>query len=231
MMSSGRVNAGSLIAWIRIGAMPVAMVALVLAFWVLLPARPTLDEFSAWLAPHRYAWYALPSVVLAFVTLGLALVPVLVLIAATGIAFGPWLGPVYAMAGCLASASTGFAIGRWLGLTRVEHLGGERVARVVRALERNGTLAVFLLRKVPAPFLLSNIIAGAARIRYRDFVVGTVLGMGAVVVALAGFGYQLTKLLHRPSPGTLAIAALCLAVPLTIAWLINRSLRRARYAA
>ena len=52
---------------------------------------------------------------LAFVVLGLALVPVILLIAATGIAFGPLLGPVYAMAGCLASASTGFAIGRWHG--------------------------------------------------------------------------------------------------------------------
>ena len=121
------------------------------------------------------------------------MVPVILLIAATGIAFGPLLGPVYAMAGCLASASTGFAIGRWMGLQRVEQLGGERITRVTRALKRNGTLAVFLVRKIPAPFTLVNIIVGASTIRFRDFIVGTVLGMGAFVVGLAGFGYQATR--------------------------------------
>jgi uncharacterized membrane protein YdjX (TVP38/TMEM64 family) len=202
---------------------------LLVASWLLVPENLTLQELADWLAPYRRAWYALPGVVLAFVTLGLLMVPVLLLIAATGVAFGPWLGPVYAMAGCLASASTGFAIGRWAGVRRLERVGGDRVIPLVRALERNGTLAVFLLRKVPAPFMLSNVVAGAARIRFRDFIVGTVLGMGAFVVALAGFGAQLTRVLADPAPGPMLVAALVLGVPLTLAWLINRSLRRARY--
>jgi uncharacterized membrane protein YdjX (TVP38/TMEM64 family) len=187
-----------------------------------------VDGLAAWLAPHRHAWYALPAVALAFVGLGLLMVPVLLLIAATGVVFGPWLGPIYAMAGSLASASIGFAIGRWAGARRVEAFGGARVARITRTLEDNGTLAVFLLRKVPAPFLLSNVVAGAARIRYRDFIVGTVLGMAAIVVALAGFGYHLSKLADNPSPATIAAAVLAIAIPLTIAWLINRSVRSAR---
>src|SRR5688572_2159422 len=153
---------------------------------------------------------------LAFIVLGLAMVPVILLIAATGIAFGPLLGPVYAMAGCLASASTGFAIGRWLGLPRIRELGGERVAGVTRALKRNGTLAVFLVRKIPAPFTLVNIVVGASTVPFRDFIVGTVLGMGVFVVGLAGFGYQLTSTLIDPSPGTLVGAALFVVVPLTL---------------
>ena len=60
--------------------------------------------------------------------------------------------------------------------------------------------------------------------------IGTLLGMGAFVVALAGFGYQLTKVLHDPSPATLIGAALFVSVPLTLAWFINRTLRRARPA-
>jgi uncharacterized membrane protein YdjX (TVP38/TMEM64 family) len=204
---------------------------LIVAAWTVVAGRITLDDFVAWLAPHRHAWYALPGVALAFVGLGLLMVPVLLLITATGVAFGPWLGPVYAMAGALASASIGFAIGRWAGARRVEALGGERVARITRALEHNGTLAVFLLRKVPAPFLLSNIVAGAAPIRYRDFVLGTVLGMAAIVVALAGFGYQLPKLLDDPTPSTIAAAVTIVAIPLTLAWLINRAIRRGRHGA
>jgi hypothetical protein len=52
--------------------------------------------------------------------------------------------------------------------------------------------------------------------------------MLAIVVALAGFGYQLTELLREPSPQGLMVAGLFVLVPLTIAWIINRALRRAR---
>jgi len=187
-----------------------------------------LQDVSAWLEPYRDAWYALPIVMLVFI--GLAMVPVVLLIAATGVVFGPILGPLYAMAGCLSSGSVGFALGRWMGRRRVERLGGERVARVSRALQRNGTLAVFLVRKVPAPFTLSNIVVGASSVAYRDFIIGTVLGMGALVVALAGFGYQLTQALLDPSPETVIGAVLIVSVPLTLAWFINRTLRRARPA-
>ncbi|HET9368911.1 MAG TPA: VTT domain-containing protein [Vicinamibacterales bacterium] len=222
-------------AWVR----PVGVVLLFIAVpltaaTVAAVLRPDLGfevtHLAAWAEPHRHAWYALPAVVFVFVALGLVLVPVLLLIAATGLAFGPWLGPIYAMAGCLASASMGFLIGRWTGLHRVERLGGENVARLLAALERNGTLAVFLFRKVPAPFMLTNVVAGAARIRYRDFLLGTLLGMTAIVIALAGFGYQLTQVLDDPSPERMALAAIAIAVPLTLAWLINRMLRQRREA-
>jgi uncharacterized membrane protein YdjX (TVP38/TMEM64 family) len=182
-----------------------------------------LQDVSAWLEPYRHAWYALPVVMLVFIVL--AIVPVVLLIAATGVVFGPILGPVYAMSGCLASGSVWFAIGRWMGRRRVERLGGERVARLTRMIQRNGTLAVFLVRKVPAPFTLSNIVVGASSVGYRDFVIGTLLGMGAFVVALAGFGHQVPALLRDPSPATLMKAALFVAVPLTLAWFINRALR------
>jgi len=214
--------------WLR-GLVLVAISGLCIAVWewiLVTPMNPA--QLSAWVEPHRHAWYALPMVMLAFIVLGLF--PVLLLITATGIAFGPLLGPIYAMAGCLASASIGFAIGRWLGVRRAERLGGEWMARVTRALHRNTTLAVFFVRKMPAPFTLVNIAIGASTVRYIDFIVGTLLGMGAMVIGLAGFGYQLAQALRTPSPATLAGAALFVGAPLTLAWFINRTLRRARHA-
>lgn len=214
--------------WLRVTAALIICGLLVVA-WRWMPVMVLApDEISAWAEPHRHAWYALPIVMLAFIALGLA--PVLLLITLTGIAFGPVLGPIYAMAGCLASASIGFGIGRWLGLDRVARLGRERVTTVTRALKRNGTLAVFFVRKVPAPFMLANIVIGASTVRYRDFLLGTVLGMGVIVIALAGFGYQFTQALRNPSPGTALTAAVFVGVPLTLAWFINRALGRARPA-
>jgi phospholipase D1/2 len=213
------------IGWLRVAAV-LTVCGLAAAVWKWMPTDALdLQTLSTWMAPHRHAWYAMPMVMLGFVAL--ALLPVTLLITVTGLAFGPVLGPIYAMAGCLASGSTGFAIGRWMGRRRVERLGGERVTRLTRAIKRNGTLAVFLVRKVPAPFTLTNIVVGASTVAYRDFLIGTVLGMGAFVIALAGFGYQFTKAIQEPSPATMATAALFVGVPLTLAWLINRVLRRA----
>jgi phospholipase D1/2 len=210
--------------WWRLLAV-VAVCALAGGAWMWIPAGPRdLQQFASWVTPYRHAWYALPMVVLAFIIL--EPLPVLVLIAATGVAFGPVLGPIYAMAGSLSSASVGFAIGRWLGQRRVERLGGARIARVSRVLRRNGTLAVFLVRKIPAPFVLSNIIVGASAVRYRDFIIGTVLGMAAIVIAVAGFGSQVTMVLRDPSPDRMRMAALFIGIPLAFAWTINRALRR-----
>src|SRR5688572_29357917 len=214
--------------WFRVSAAIVVCVLLAAAWRWLSDVPLNLDEVAAWLAPHRHAWYALPMVMMTFVVL--AVVPVLLLVAATGVVFGPVLGQIYAMAGCLASGSVGFAIGRWLGRRRVEQLGGERVALVTRTLKRNGTLAVFFLRKVPVPFILANIVVGASTVRYRDFLLGTALGMAAIVIALAGFGYQLTMAVRDPSAASVTTALLFVSVPLTLAWLINRALSRPRPA-
>jgi uncharacterized membrane protein YdjX (TVP38/TMEM64 family) len=214
--------------WLRVAAVLI-LCGLLLVAWRLVPVTAVSPaEITAWAEPHRHAWYALPMVMLAFIAL--ALVPVLLLITLTGIAFGPVLGPIYALAGCLASASIGFGIGRWLGLDRVVRLGGDRVTRVTGALKRNGTLAVFFVRKVPAPFILANIVIGASSVRYRDFLLGTVLGMGAIVIALAGFGSQFARALRDPSPAAALTTAVFVGVPLTLAWFINRALRRTRPA-
>jgi phospholipase D1/2 len=181
------------------------------------------NDIATWIAAHRYAWYAPPLVVVAFVVF--SLLPVMLLVSLTGVAFGPVLGPLYAMAGCLASASTAFAIGRWIGPGHVHGWGGERMARAMRALGRNGTLAVFLIRKIPAPFLIVNVLLGASTVRYREFVIGTTLGMTAMVIALAGFGYHLAALWRDPSSEGFVRALVFLAIPLSLAWLINRRLR------
>lgn len=222
--------AGNLSVWIRVMVvLTVCGFGLAAWYWSLTHGG-SAEELAGWVEAHRHAWYALPIVMVAFVVLGLALVPVILLVAATGVAFGPLLGPVYAMAGCLASASTGFAIGRWIGMERINKIGGDRIARVTRAMKRNGIFAVYLVRKVPAPFTLANIVVGASTVRFWDFIIGTVLGMGALVVGLAGFGYQLTRAWRDPSPDRLLGAALFVVVPLTLALAINYAFRRLRPA-
>ena len=189
------------------------------ASWSHLEAR----ELTVRLADDRYAWWAPAAVAVAFVVF--SVVPVMLLVSLTGIAFGPVLGPVYAMTGCLASASAAFAIGRWIGPRQVDGWGGERMRRLVKLLRRNGTLAVFLIRKIPLPFVLVNVMLGASSVAYRDFLIGSTLGMAAMVVGLAGLGYQLVEIWRDASMEGIARALMFLLIPLTLAWTINRYLR------
>jgi phospholipase D1/2 len=182
-----------------------------------------MRDLSTRLAEERYAWWAPAVVVLAFVAF--SVVPVMLLVSLTGVAFGPVLGPLYAMTGCLASASTAFAIGRWIGPRQVSGWGGARMRRLTGLLHRNGTLAVFLIRKIPLPFVLVNVVLGASGVGYREFLIGSALGMTAMVIALAGFGYQLAEAWRNPSMESLIRAVLFLCIPLSLAWVINRRLR------
>ena len=97
--------------------------------------------------------------------------------------------------------------------------------RLQGLLRRNGTLAVFLIRKIPLPFVLANVMLGASPVGYREFLIGTALGMAAMVVGLAGFGYQLAETWRHPSLESVIRALMFLCLPLSLAWLINRRLR------
>ena len=73
---------------------------------------------------------ATPALVLgAYVVAGLLVVPVTLLIAATGVVFGPVLGVVYALAGALLSGFVTYSIGRRLGRDTVRRLAGARLNR------------------------------------------------------------------------------------------------------
>jgi phospholipase D1/2 len=200
-----------------------AMIGLA-AVWRFTPLREWLDpeRIAALTAPHRTKWYALPSTVLVFVVAELFLFPVLVLVFACGIVFGPWLGAVHALLGSLASALPPFALGRWLGRDAVERRGGAIVHRLQKVLDRRGIVAVFLVRKVPAPFTLANVVCGASAVTWTDFVLGTLLGMGTGVVLLTVLGGQLFDLIRDPEPGKLLLGIALLMAPLAIALLAQR---------
>src|SRR5690606_6349469 len=102
--------------------------------------------------------------------------PALTLIAV--IAFGPWLGFVYSMAGILISALVMYYLGSFMPHERVRRLAGDKLEVVIRLFERRGVLAVTAVRLVPvAPFGVESIAAGAIRLNVWTFSVGTMLGM------------------------------------------------------
>jgi uncharacterized membrane protein YdjX (TVP38/TMEM64 family) len=128
------------------------------------------------------------------------MVPVTLMIVQTGAVFGPWLGALYALAGALCAAAAAWGVGRILGEPLVARLGERHRMRFVTNSASKSVLAIAAFRMLPvAPFLITNLAAGAARVPLRYFLPGTALGMGPGILALSVFGGALLNLFSRPS--------------------------------
>jgi phospholipase D1/2 len=167
----------------------------------------------------------------AFVLGGLVAFPVLVLIAATAAALGPWLGFASAFAGVLLSASLLFMIGRFMGHKRLQSLLGKRALRIQNRIVGKGVIAVAFIRMVPiAPFSLVNLFAGASRLKLRDFLIGTILGMAPGIITMAALGAQIADFARNASWSSAALLGLtiaawigvCLGAQFVVTWLAGR---------
>jgi uncharacterized membrane protein YdjX (TVP38/TMEM64 family) len=105
-------------------------------------------------------------------------------------------------------------------------IGAGIVAKVASALERRGIVAIFLVRKVPAPYTLVNLVCGACPIRIRDFLLGTFFGMGTGVLLITVLGARLPDLVRHPSVGSVAFALALLLAPLALTLIAQRVVNR-----
>ena len=165
--------------------------------------------------------------VVAFIVGGLVLFPLTILIVGTAAALGPLAGFLVAAIGALLSAITTYFIGTAIGRDTLRSVLGPRLSRLLNQIRRSGILAVASLRLVPvAPFTVVNLVAGASDIRFRDFLVGTIIGLLPGLIALTLLGYQISELLTEPSALQLAIlagaVAIWIAVSVGIQILVNR---------
>jgi uncharacterized membrane protein YdjX (TVP38/TMEM64 family) len=127
--------------------------------------------------------------VVGYAVLTVALVPGSALTLAGGVLFGPWLGTALVVVGATAGACGAFGVARRLGREGVEAVAGERIGRLDAMLGRQGFTAVLLVRLVPVvPFNVSNYAAGVTAVSFRDFALGTLVGIVPGSFAYAALG-------------------------------------------
>jgi uncharacterized membrane protein YdjX (TVP38/TMEM64 family) len=153
--------------------------------------------------------------------------PITLLIVATALVFGAVTALLYAVLGSLLGACAAFALGRVLGRDVVRRVAGRRLNHLSRRLARRGLLAVIAVRIIPvAPFTIVNLAAGASHIRFRDFAIGTLLGMLPGIVAITLFSDRVMAAVRQPSALTLAtLGAVVLGIA-AFAHLLRRTLQR-----
>jgi uncharacterized membrane protein YdjX (TVP38/TMEM64 family) len=102
------------------------------------------------------------------------------------------------------------------------------VNKISRHLARRGVLAVIAIRIIPvAPFSIVNLVAGASHIRFRDFLLGTVIGELPGLLGISIFVDQVIDAVRHPGFGSFAllvalIAAIVAGTIVLRRWLAER---------
>jgi phospholipase D1/2 len=207
-----------------------------LVFFLALGAAWRWTDLGDWLSPEQLRSVgeglrqlpATPLAVLgAYVVGSLLVVPVTLMIAATVVVFGAWLGLVYAMLGAMLAAAVTYWLGRIFGRDAVRRVAGSRLDRLSRALGRRGMLAIITVRIVPvAPFTVINLVAGATHISVRDFLVGTAIGLAPGIIATALFIDRIIAAIRDPGLASWIILGAVLLLILAGMYFLRRLLQQ-----
>lgn len=211
--------------WLLLGAF-VLLVALALA-WRYTPLSEylTVERLSALLDRFGSPWTQGLAAATGVFVASLFMVPLTVLAVAAGLVLGGWLGFVCATAGAIVSAAVGFWLGHHLGNDAVKRLAGKRIGKVNEQLAHQGVFTIAVARLVPAaPFTLFNLVAGASALRFRPYILGSLIALAPGIGALTLFSSQVRQAFMDPSPGTLAVVAAIAIGILAVSWFVRKRL-------
>jgi phospholipase D1/2 len=202
-----------------IGTLALALILLAIA-WRWSPLREWANLAS--LVSFAHHLEDLPftpiAIIICYAIAGVLMVPITLLIAVTGIVFGPVLGSMYALSGALLSAAVTYGLGYWLGRDTVRRLLGARVNQLSERVARRGIIAMIIVRMLPvAPYTVVNVVAGASHIRFRDYLIGTLLGMAPGTIITVTFVHHLAEVVRRPSLATISVLALVVILLIVLA--------------
>jgi uncharacterized membrane protein YdjX (TVP38/TMEM64 family) len=97
---------------------------------------------------------------------------------AGAVLFGAYEGTLYTWIGATIGATLAFLVAKLLGRDFVEQLFGGRFAAFDERLRRHGFKGLLLIRLLPIfPFNAVNFGSGLTRIRLRDYVLATAIGI------------------------------------------------------
>lgn len=218
----------------------IGVLVLLGTLWYWLSARDMFDANTLFLMLQgsltwRDAPWAGVVVIAVFLAAALVFFPLSILVVLTGLLFGPVWGFIYSLLGTLTGAIVTYWLGRKLGRDALLHYGGSYLRGVSRFLSRRGVRTMTLLNLLPlAPYTLTNLLAGAFRIRFRDYMLGTLMGATPGIAGIILLSSQLGTLLAAEDRREFAWAIGGIAAGLALLYALKRYAnarqRRRRYA-
>jgi uncharacterized membrane protein YdjX (TVP38/TMEM64 family) len=156
---------------------------------------------------------------------GLVLFPVMLLVGVSAILFGPVLGDDLCADRRHDERGDDVRNRSPPEQGGVRELAGRRLNDLSRRLGERGLLAIIFVRVVPVgPFSIVNVVAGASHIRWRDFLLGTLIGLLPGVTAASIFVDRVAAAIREPGAGTFVLVAAAGAALIALVWIITRKL-------
>jgi uncharacterized membrane protein YdjX (TVP38/TMEM64 family) len=193
-----RIRSGKLI-------LTLVVVAVLVAASRVLPIRDWVAAFLDWIRGLGIAGAVLYAVVYAGGTV--LLIPGTALTAGAGLLYGTLVGTLIVSPASVCGATAAFLIGRhfargWVESKLSDH---QKFAAIDRAIANHGFKVVLLLRLQPVflPFAVLNYALGLTRVRLRDYILGSWLGMLPATILYVYLGsavHSVPDLMHGRLP-------------------------------
>lgn len=147
-------------------------------------------------------------------------IPTSLLSILAGNIFGPIYAFVLSMIGCFFSASLAFFLAHMLGKPFVDKILRGKIFKLDNRIEKHGFLIMLLMRlSFVFPYDPLSYAAGLTKMRYTDFILGTMLGIIPEMLSYSFMG----KHLNRPfSVKMLIPIAAMLGVAVTASYIYRR---------
>ncbi len=172
-------------------------------------------KFGPWGPPVLIVAFAVQAV--------FPVIPALVLILVSLLAYGSVWGFFIVYVGTLMGAASGYSLGYGVGDPLIRMVAGEKGHRRTHAFaEANGVRGVILIRLMPVLSSdIMNLVAGATRMGFRRFMAATALGALPVTLIITWLAHVTAGSPARLGVG-LAILSAVVGLTSLIRWLVVR---------
>ena len=151
--------------------------------------KEKIDSFGIW-GPVIY--------IVLYVFRPLILFPAAVFSASAGAIWG-LKGLIYLVIGANLSAIAEFLIARYFAREMVEKLIKGKFSSIDQAVEKNGFVTVLLIRLIPnVAWDIQNLALGLTKVKFRDYVLATLIGILPGSFALVYFGSSFISVITNP---------------------------------
>ncbi|VVB71359.1 SNARE associated Golgi protein [uncultured archaeon] len=152
--------------------------------------RSTLDSYGYW-SPLFF--------IIFFAILTTLFIPATLLTIPSGIIYGLWWGFTLNFIGAMLGATVSFFVARFLGKEFISKLLKKtyfnKIIKIDYELEKHGFHHTLVLRLLPfLPFVLVDYALGVSRIKFKDYFLGTAVGVLPTIFLFAYFGASLASL-------------------------------------
>lgn len=161
----------------------------------------TEENIRYWLEQFR-SLGPLPGILLTFMKSFVPPLPTLLIVGVNGAVYGLWAGFIYSWIGMVLGCTVTFLIVREIGKSAfVERWANKpRVQRSMVWIRRNAFSYVFLLSIFPVgPFVIINVAAGIARMRFLSFLLAVGCGKAIMIFCVTYIGSNVEQFLEHPT--------------------------------